>query len=79
MDSESFAAATRALRLKRRSFSKEITDIIKDAQSGECLSKEAFMKKGTSLNGVGRKSRLPRMIVSVWSTMWKKRVDNRRA
>ena len=57
MDSESFSAAKRALHLKRRSFSQGMTDIIKDAQSSEGLSKEAFYeKKKTLLNGVGGKS-----------------------
>ena len=42
MASESFAIANRALRLKRRSFSKEIMDLLKDAWSDEGLSREAF-------------------------------------
>ena len=45
MASESFAIASRALRLKRRSFSKEITDSFKDARSDEGLSKEAVNEK----------------------------------
>ena len=56
MASESFAIASRALRLKRRSFSKEITDLLKDARSDEGLSKEPLRKKRTTLNNVEGKS-----------------------
>ena len=45
MESESSSAAKRVLRVKRRSFSKEITDILKDARSDEGISKEAFDDK----------------------------------
>ena len=45
MVSEAFATANRALRAKRRAFSKEITESLKDARSEVWWSKEAFIEK----------------------------------
>ena len=45
MASEAFTVAIRALRLKRRSFSKEVTGLLKDARSDEGFSKEAFNER----------------------------------
>ena len=45
MASEACTVAIQALRLKRRSFSKEIMDMLKDARSDEGLSREVFNDK----------------------------------
>ena len=45
MEWQSFSGAKRALRVKRRTLSKEITDILKDALSAEGISKEVFDEK----------------------------------
>ena len=45
MTSETFAVASRALRLKRRGFSNEITSFLSDASSEGGVSKEAFIEK----------------------------------
>ena len=45
MASEAFLTANRALRLKRRAFSREITSFLNDAWSNEGVSKEVFNEK----------------------------------
>ena len=45
MASEAFSTANRALRVKRRAFSREITSFLNDAWSGEGVSKEVFNEK----------------------------------
>ena len=45
MTSQAFLTANRALRLKRRAFSNEITEFLSDASSDGRISKEAFIEK----------------------------------
>ena len=45
MNLEAFSIANRALRVKRRTFSKEITAALNDARSEFGLTKEAFNEK----------------------------------
>ena len=45
MTSEAFSITNRVLRVKRRTFSKEITTALNDARSQVGLTKEAFKKK----------------------------------
>ena len=43
--SQAFAVANRALRIKRRTFSNELTAVLNEANSETGLSKEAFKEK----------------------------------
>ena len=55
MTSQAFLVASRALRLKRRAFSNEITSFLSDASSEEGVSKEAFIEKKNILRKFGKR------------------------
>ena len=52
MTSEVFSTANRALPVKRRAFSKEVTAALNDARTEVGLSKEAFNEKRTYLEHI---------------------------
>ena len=55
MASSAFSAAERALHIKRRSFSKEITVILDEAKLEAGISKESFDEKKAILSNTGMK------------------------
>ena len=58
-----FSTADRALFVKRRKFSKEITVILDETKSEVGLNKESFDEKRPVLSNIGKKSLLLRKIV----------------